>query len=65
MELCFIENVITENTGGGTMVDFIILKDGRVIGVNEDYVVLYKSMEDFYEYNDSDTIKPHIALNEY
>ncbi len=37
----FVERVFTENTGGGCMVDLIILKDGRVIGLYDEVVVLY------------------------
>lgn len=45
----FIKKVWTENTGGGCMVDMIELEDGRVIGINEECVVLYESMDQFYE----------------
>ncbi len=47
--LNYISGVFTENTGGGTMVDFVQLKDGRILAVNDEYVVLYKSMSDFEE----------------
>lgn len=55
-----IKKVTTENTGGGCMVDFIHLPDGRVIGVNEDCIVLYNSMRDF-ELGESDN-PPSINL---
>jgi len=29
--------------------DFVVLKDGRVLGVDNDQVVLYASMQDFEE----------------
>jgi len=45
----FIKQVFTENTGGGCYVDFIELEDGRIIGINEECVVLYKNMDDVYE----------------
>lgn len=45
----YIEKIESENTGGGCMVDFVILKDGRVLGINDEYVCLYASMDDFWE----------------
>ncbi len=44
----FVERVFTENTGGGCMVDLIILKDGRVIGLYDEVVVLYPTTMSFY-----------------
>jgi hypothetical protein len=41
-------------------VDFVILKDGRVLGIDADFVVLYASLDDFYEAT-SET-KPTIEL---
>ena len=35
---------------GNNPVDFVILKDGRVLGIDAESVVLYQSMADFYEY---------------
>ena len=45
----YIEKTFTDNTGGGTYVDFIILKDGRCIGLNDECVALYDSYEQFYD----------------
>lgn len=45
----FVEQVFTENTGGGCMVDFIELKTGQVIGLNDECVVLYPSMGAYRE----------------
>lgn len=45
----YIDQITTENAGGGSMVDFIHLKDGRVIGINDEYAVLYNSMEEFWD----------------
>lgn len=45
----FIKQVFTENTGGGCMVDFIELKTGQVIGLNDECVVLYPSMVAYRE----------------
>ena len=53
----------TENTdyiaevlalGGNSPVDFVILKDGRVLGINEECVVLYDSMADFDSFDNKD-----------
>ena len=55
-----IDGVETENTGGHCMVDFVILKDGRVLGISEDCVCLYESMEDFWNCTSDD--KPYINL---
>ena len=33
---------------GNSPVDFVLLKDGRVIGIDAECVVLYASMDDFY-----------------
>lgn len=44
----YINRVFTENTGGGCYVDFIELDDGRIIGINNECVVLYKNMDDVY-----------------
>lgn len=49
MKTEFVESVTCENTGGGCFVDFVILKDGRVLGINEESVVLYDSMQDVWE----------------
>lgn len=44
----YIEKVFSENTGGGSIVDFIVLKSGQVLGMNDECVVLYSSMDDFW-----------------
>jgi hypothetical protein len=44
----YIEKTSSENVGGGSMVDFIHLKDGRIIGLNDECAVLYDSMDDFW-----------------
>lgn len=49
MELEHIEEVTTWDSGGGQVLDIITLKDGRVLVVSEDAVVLYPSMEEFEE----------------
>jgi len=46
MELEHIENATTWDSGGGQVLDLLMLKDRRVIVVSGDAVVLYESMED-------------------
>lgn len=41
----YVEKTFTEDMGGGCMVDFLILNDGRCVGINDDCLVLYKSYE--------------------
>jgi hypothetical protein len=43
-----IKRVFSENTGGNCSVDFVQLNDGRIVGINEECIVLYKSLDDFY-----------------
>lgn len=45
----YIDKLTFENVGGGSMVDFIHLKDGRIIGLNDECAVLYGSMDEFWE----------------
>ena len=51
MKLEYIKKVDSMNTGGGCIVDFVHLRDGRVIGINDESLVVYRSME---EYTDGD-----------
>jgi hypothetical protein len=48
MKFSYIEKVTTENTGGGSMVDFVHLDDGRIIALNDEIACLYESINDFY-----------------
>ena len=49
-----------ETLTGNNPVDFVILKDGRVLGIDAESVVLYASMEDFYGFDSVD--RPSIDL---
>jgi len=49
-----------ETLTGNNPVDFIILKDGRILGIDAESVVLYASMEDFHGYATVD--RPFINL---
>ena len=43
----WIKEVTTEHTGGECMVDLIHLKDGRILGINDECCVLYNNLEEF------------------
>lgn len=41
-----IVEATTWNSGGGQMLDLLTMKDGRVLVISEESVVLYKNMDD-------------------
>ncbi len=43
----FIKKINTEQTGGGIMVDFIELANGKIIAISDDAIGIYKNMEDY------------------
>ena len=49
MDLEWIKELGTWNSGGGLVLDMLTLKDGRILVVSEDAVVLYSSAEDLEE----------------
>ena len=46
MELEHINTATIWDSGGGQVIDLLTLKDGRVLVVSDDAVVLYESMEE-------------------
>ena len=48
-ELTYIKEMYTEGTGGGCMVDFIVLKFGKVLAISDEMVAVYNSEEDFWK----------------
>jgi|APLak6261658528_1056013.scaffolds.fasta_scaffold65019_2 hypothetical protein len=44
-DLEFIKSVSTWDSGGGITIGLLELQDGRVIGISEDVIILYKSMD--------------------
>lgn len=42
----FIKNVSACDSGGGNELDVIELKDGRVLAISDEAVVLYSDMDD-------------------
>jgi hypothetical protein len=47
----FIQSLETFGMGGNCPVDIIILKSGKVIGIDDDAVMLYDSKEDFLQWS--------------
>lgn len=60
MELEHISGMASADTGGGFVVDLLTLKDGRVVGISEDSIVLYDSLDDFE--NNEARKRPMIVL---
>ena len=48
-KMAYVEKIDTINTGGGNYVDLIHLEDGKVIGINDECLVVYKTLDEFYE----------------
>jgi hypothetical protein len=46
--LTYIKETYTEQTGGGCMVDMIVRNDGKIIGVSDECVVVYKNIDAFW-----------------
>ncbi len=43
----YIKEVFDMETGGGCVVDFVKLSDGRIVGINDESIVLYEDMNHF------------------
>ena len=41
------KKVETQNTGENVMVDLVFLKSGKIIGITDDSIALYESLEDW------------------
>jgi len=50
----YISEVFSWDSGGNSMVDFVVLKNGKVLGINDECVVLYDSIEDFESFAHKD-----------
>lgn len=44
-----VARILTFNAGGGCLLDLVYLKNGRVLGITDESVVLYASEKDFEE----------------
>ncbi len=60
-ELSYVKSVSSWDSGGGVMVDLIELKDGRVLGISDEVLILYKNMEDLVS-GGGDAKRSFIAL---
>lgn len=49
----FIKSVYTEQTGGGMMVDYVVLKDGKVITLNDEGLAVYPNIDATYDASES------------
>jgi len=49
-----IEKVETIDTGGNMMVDLLTLESGKVVGIGEDFIILYDNMDDALNCQDLD-----------
>ncbi len=56
-----VKSVSSWDSGGGVVVDIVELKDGRVLGVTDESVVLYPSMEALEE-GEADDVAGIIVL---
>tara|TARA_R110000803_G_scaffold38307_4_gene82702 strand:+ start:1650 stop:1838 length:189 start_codon:yes stop_codon:yes gene_type:complete len=56
----FIKTMTTEYQSGGEYLDFITLNDGRVLVINDDFMVLFANEADFMEGDNID--RPTIDL---
>lgn len=54
MNPAHIEGIETINTGGNMMVDLVTLKSGQVVGIGDDFIVLYEDMKDAISGEDKD-----------
>jgi hypothetical protein len=63
MNYQFIKMITTYQTGGGCMVDFVMLKGGKVLAIDNDTIGLYDSLDEFYEGKDGHF--DHIPLIEW
>lgn len=62
----FVARLDDENTGGNCIVTFAYLKEGRVLGITDDAVVLYRSLDHFYnicQEGDDTDVCPYFPLS--
>jgi len=48
----YIKGIFSQDTGGNCIVDFVELKNGMVIGINDECVCVYKDMDAFNEWRE-------------
>jgi hypothetical protein len=47
----YVKKIFSENTGGNCMVDMVELNDGRILSITDDCVILFDSLDAFYDEN--------------
>ncbi len=62
MELEHIKEVSSWDSGGDVILDLVELKDGRVLAIGDEVVILYKNMEDLMTGDASDE-RPLLVLS--
>jgi len=45
----FIKEVKSFNSGGGCIIDYVVLSDGQVIGINDECMVLYADEDELID----------------
>ena len=61
MELDYIKETSSWESGGGITLDLVELKDGRILAISDEVVILYNDMDDLMGGEPSDT-RPSIVL---
>mgnify|MGYP001614233119 CR=1 FL=1 len=60
MDLDYIKEVSSWDSGGGIKVDLVTLTDGRVLAITDEVIVLYRNLEDLI--GNEPRERPMIAL---
>ena len=61
MELEYVKEVSSWDSGGDVTLDLVELKDGRVLAISDEVVVLYKDMEELLT-GDASAKRPSLML---
>lgn len=61
MELEYIKETSSWESGGGITLDIVELKDGRILAISDEVVILYSDMDDLMGGEPSET-RPSIVL---
>jgi hypothetical protein len=62
MNLEYIKNISTWDSGGGVTLDLIELKDGRILAISDEIIILYRDQEDLMS-GDPSADRPTLYLN--
>ncbi len=54
--LSFIDYVDSYNSGGNCLIDYVKLSNGKVIGITDESVVIYNSMDEFLDLNPTGSV---------